>query len=747
MTQYAPRIAAELSLAPRQVEATLRLFAEGNTIPFIARYRKEATGELDEVQVREIRDRAEYLGELDDRRATVLATVEEQGKLTPELRSRIEAAATKSDLEDLYRPYKPKRRTRATIAAERGLAPLAELLWAGRTTDAELRNIAQQYSTPEGEVPSAEDALAGARDILAERIADDPETRAVARRLTFEKGVLESRAVKGKEAETSKFQDYYAFSEPIRSVPGHRVLAIRRGEAEEFLVVRVVPPEEEILARLRARYVAKTRAPEQMDAVVADAYRRLLSPSIEAELRMEIKTRADDEAIAIFGQNLEGLLLAPPAGGRITLGIDPGFRTGCKLAVVGRTGALLDTGIAYLHQEDRARREIARLVERHGVELVAVGNGTASRETDKLAREALAQMPADRRPISVLVNEAGASVYSASDVAREELPGLDLTLRSAVSIARRVQDPLAELVKIDPKAIGVGQYQHDVPQNKLKRRLDETVESCVNRVGVEVNTASPSLLAYVAGIGPGAAQRIALHRDARGSFRSRREIRAVPGVGAKTFEQAAGFLRIRDAEHPLDRSAVHPERYPLVERIAADLGVELAELVGNGPAIDRVDPQRYVGPDVGLPTLRDILEELRKPGRDPRQAFAPAEFREDVNEIEDLREGMVLQGTVTNVVAFGAFVDVGVHQDGLVHVSQLADRFVKNPSDIVSVGDRVTVRVVSVDLPRRRIGLTMRTGGERKAPAPGASDPTAREKPAPVTREGLAENGMRIRKR
>jgi protein Tex len=747
MTQYAPRIAAELSLAPRQVEATLRLFAEGNTIPFIARYRKEATGELDEVQVREIRDRAEYLGELDDRRATVLATVEEQGKLTPELRSRIEAAATKSDLEDLYRPYKPKRRTRATIAAERGLAPLAELLWSGRTTDAELRSIAQQYSTPEGEVRSTEDALAGARDILAERIADDPETRAVARRLTFEKGVLESRAVKGKEAETSKFQDYYAFSEPIRSVPGHRVLAIRRGEAEEFLVVRVVPPEEEILARLRARYVAKTRAPEQMDAVVADAYRRLLSPSIEAELRMEIKTRADDEAIAIFGQNLEGLLLAPPAGGRITLGIDPGFRTGCKLAVVGRTGALLDTGIAYLHQEDRARREIARLVERHGVELVAVGNGTASRETDKLAREAIAQMPADRRPISVLVNEAGASVYSASDVAREELPELDLTLRSAVSIARRVQDPLAELVKIDPKAIGVGQYQHDVPQNKLKRRLDETVESCVNRVGVEVNTASPSLLAYVAGIGPGVAQRIALHRDARGSFRSRREIRAVPGVGAKTFEQAAGFLRIRDAEHPLDRSAVHPERYGLVERIAADLGVELAELVGNGPAIDRVAPQRYVGPDVGLPTLRDILEELRKPGRDPRQAFAPAEFREDVNEIEDLREGMVLQGTVTNVVAFGAFVDVGVHQDGLVHVSQLADRFVKNPSDIVSVGDRVTVRVVSVDLPRRRIGLTMRTGGERKAPAPGASDPTAREKPAPVTREGLAGNGMRIRKR
>ncbi len=744
---YAEKIAAELGLRPGQVRAALELLAEGNTIPFVARYRKEATGELDEVRLRDLRDRHEYLGELDARRAAVLSSVEEQGKMTPELRAQLERAASKAELEDLYRPYKPKRRTRATLARERGLGPLAEALWEGRLGAAALLDEAGRFVDAAKGVETAEDALSGARDILAERISDDASTRAFVRDLTRRRGALESRAARGKEGETSKFQDYYDFSEPLKSIPGYRVLAIRRGEAEEFLSARVAAPEEEILAGLRQRFATRTAAREQMERVVSDAYRRLIAPSVEVELRMELNTRADDEAIRIFGQNLEGLLLAAPAGGKITLGVDPGYRTGCKLAVVGRTGALLDTGLMYLHQEDRAEREVVRMVERHGVELVAVGNGTASREADRLVRDALRPLPAERRPVAVMVNEAGASVYSASDVAREELPELDLTLRSAVSIARRLQDPLAELVKIDPKAIGVGQYQHDVAQAKLKRSLDETVESCVNRVGVEVNTASPSLLSYVAGLGPTLAQRIAEYRDAHGGFRSRKELLKVSGLGAKTFEQSAGFLRVRDGAHPLDASAVHPERYPLVERIARDLGVGLGELVGNEEAVGRVAPRRYVADGIGLPTLEDILAELRKPGRDPRHAFEPPAFRDDVQSLDDLEEGMTLQGTITNVVAFGAFVDVGVHQDGLVHVSELADRFVKDPNEVVKVGERVTVRVLAVDRARQRIALSMKPGGtppggrERGGPPP----PKAPREGAPV-RDGTAPNGMRIRR-
>ncbi|HEX2095261.1 MAG TPA: Tex family protein [Longimicrobiaceae bacterium] len=710
---YAEKIAAELGLRVPQVRAALELLLAGNTIPFVARYRKEATGELDEVQIRDVRDRHEYLTELDDRRGAILRSVEEQGKLTPELRAALERAETKAELEDLYRPYKPKRRTRATLAVERGLEPLAELLRAGATSDAELLAAAAAYVDPTREVATAEDALAGARDIVAEWIADHAATRAWVRELVQEHGVLESRAARGREKETSKFQDYYDFSQPVKELPSHRILAIRRGEAEEFLVVRIVAPDEEVVAGLERRFAAPSRAPEQMRRTVGDAYRRLLAPSVEVELRMELKTRADEEAIAIFGQNLEALLLASPAGEKTTLGVDPGYRTGCKLAVVGPTGALLATGHVYLHQEDRAKRELARMIEEHGVELVAVGNGTASRETDALVREAVRGMPAERRPTVVMVNEAGASVYSASELAREELPELDLTLRSAVSIARRLQDPLAELVKIDPKSIGVGQYQHDVSQTRLKRRLDETVESCVNRVGVEVNTASPALLSYVAGIGPTVARRIVERRDREGAFRSRRELLSVSGVGPKTFEQAAGFLRVRGGEHPLDASAVHPERYALVETIARDIGVGLESLVGNEEAIRRIEPRRYVGDGVGLPTLEDIVAELRKPGRDPRKAFEAPAFREDVQTISDLREGMVLQGTVTNVVAFGAFVDVGVHQDGLVHVSELSDRFVKDPNQVARVGDRVTVRVLSVDVPRNRIALSMKSGAGR----------------------------------
>ncbi len=744
MHKYTSVIATELDLRPAQVDATLRLLGEGNTIPFVARYRKEATGELDEVQIRDIRDRAEYLGELDDRRATILGSIEEQGKLTPELRTALERATTKAELEDLYRPFKPKRRTRATIAAERGLEPLARRLLDGDGDDAELRRAAEAFVNEERGVASADDALAGARDIVAERISDDAETRAFVRDLTRRRGAFESRAARGQEGQSSKFEDYYDFSEPVRSIPSHRVLAIRRGEAEGVLTARITAPEDEILERLRARYVRSAAAREQMEMVVSDAYRRLIAPSVEVELRMELKTAADEEAIRIFGLNLEGLLLAPPAGGRITLGVDPGYRTGCKLAVVSRTGALLDTGVVYLHQEDRARRDLLGLIEKHRVELVAVGNGTASRETDRLVREVVRELPADRRPIAALVNEAGASVYSASDVAREELPELDLTVRSAVSIARRLQDPLAELVKIDPKSIGVGQYQHDVSQPKLKRRLDETVESCVNRVGVEVNTASPALLAYVAGIGATAARRIVEHRDGSGSFRSRRELLKVPGIGNRTFEQSAGFLRIANADHPLDASSVHPERYALVERMAADLGVAVGDLVGNAAAIARIDPERYVDESVGLPTLRDILDELRKPGRDPRQAFEAPSFRDDVQEVSDLKEGMMLEGTVTNVVAFGAFVDIGVHQDGLVHVSQLSDRYVSDPNEVVSVGDRVKVRVMSVDTARGRIGLSMKAeaaGGGRKGSGGGGRKP----RPEPQVKEGVAPNGMRIR--
>ncbi|MDB4947509.1 MAG: Tex-like protein [Gemmatimonadetes bacterium] len=791
---YAEKIAAELGLRLPQVRAALELLGEGNTIPFIARYRKEATGELDEVQIRDVRDRHEYLAELDDRRAAVLKSIDEQGKLTPELRGQIERCESKAILEDLYRPFKPKRRTRATIAAERGLGPLAELLWAGDTSDADLLAAAAGYASAGGEVATAEDALAGARDIVAERIAEDAATRAYVREQVKEHGVLESRAARGKERETSKFQDYYDFSVPVKTAKSHQVLAVRRGEAEEFLVARVTAADDDLVAALLRRHAASSKAPAQMGMAVEDAYRRLLAPSVEVEVRMELKTRADEEAIAIFGQNLEALLLSSPAGERVVLGVDPGYRTGCKLAVVSRTGALLETGHVYLHQEDRAKRDLERFILHHGVELVAVGNGTASRETDALVKEVLRGIPPEKRPVSVLVNESGASVYSASDIAREEFPELDLTLRSAVSIARRLQDPLAELVKIDPKSIGVGQYQHDVSQTRLKRRLDETVESCVNRVGVEVNTASPALLSYVAGIGPSVALRIAQHRDASGPFRSRAELTKVSGLGPKTFEQAAGFLRVRGGVHPLDASSVHPERYALVERIAGDLAVKLDSLVGNEDAVRRIEPRRYVGDGVGLPTLEDIVAELRKPGRDPRDAFEAPAFRDDVKEIADLEEGMTLQGTVTNVVAFGAFVDVGVHQDGLVHVSELSNRFVQDPTTVVKVGDRVNVRVMSVDAARKRIALSMKdpsqAGGERRGgedrrpqgtaqgnarsagpppqrgtesrpksgsaagshPRPDARRPEAKPQPKPapapaLVQDGIAPNGMRITRR
>jgi uncharacterized protein len=752
LSLIASTVAQELALQPRQVASTLALFAEGNTLPFVARYRKEVTGGLDETQLRAVQERSEYLRELGERRAAIHKSIEEQGKLTPELAARLDAVTTKQALEDLYLPYKPKRRTRATIARERGLEPLADAIWSGALDDRTAPTAAAEYVSAERQVPTVDDALAGARDILSERVAEDADLRGWVRELTRRKGSVSARAVTGKEKEVSKFQDYYDYAEPLHTIPSHRVLAIRRGEEEGMLAWTVAAPVEEIVGGLTSRVAHGRRAAHQLQLVVQDAYKRLLSMSIEVELRLELKTRADEEAIAIFGRNLEQLLLAAPAGERIVIGLDPGFRTGVKVAAVSRTGAVLHTDAWMLHQPDRFAAALVRLVTTSQAELIAIGNGTASRETEALVRQTLRDANLTAPPQVVVVSEAGASVYSASELAVAELPGLDVSLRGAVSIARRLQDPLAELVKIDPKSIGVGQYQHDVNQPRLKKRLEDIVVSAVNHVGVEVNTASVALLSYVSGIGPSLAESIVKTRDARGGFTSRKGLLEVPRLGAKAFEQAAGFLRVRGSSHPLDASAVHPERYALVERMADDLGVPLRELIADEARLASIDPARYVSDAVGLPTLRDILSELRKPGRDPRAGFEAPAFRDDVTEPKDLREGMELEGVVTNIVAFGAFVDVGVHQDGLVHVSQLADRYVSDPNQVVTVGQRVKVRVMSVDLQRNRIALTMKSAASGVVRPPSdkrASKPTAPAKPAPkpfTPKPGsIAPNGMRFR--
>ncbi len=753
------RVATELSLAPQQVRATLTLFADGATLPFVARYRKELTGDLDEVQLRDVRDRAEYLHELEDRRAAILKSVDEQGKLDDALRAALLRADTKQALEDLYLPYKPKRRTRAMIARERGLGPLADTLWAGESTDAQVDAAALAYVGTDGEVPTAEAALQGARDILSEQLSEDAVVRGWVREITRAKGIVRSTVATGKASDDSKFKDYFDYSESLGTIPSHRMLAIRRGETENELIWRVEAPTDEINARLATEVTAHRRATQQLGLVAHDCYRRLLAPAIEVELRVELKTRADDDAITIFGRNLEQLLLSAPAGEMRVIGLDPGFRSGVKVAVVSATGALQHTDTLYLHQEDRFAGAIRAMVARFTPELIAIGNGTASRETETLVKAVLRELDSPR-PQVVVVNEAGASVYSASDLARAEFPELDVSIRGAVSIARRLQDPLAELVKIDPKSIGVGQYQHDVHQTKLKQRLDDIVESCVNRVGVEVNTASAALLAYVAGIGPGLAQSIVTLRDQRGRLTSRGDLKDVPRLGAKAFEQAAGFLRVRGGVHPLDASAVHPERYTLVERMARDIGADVATLVGNDALVESIQLARYVSEDVGLPTLRDIVAELRKPGRDPRAAFEPPAFRDDLTKPADLLLGMVLEGVVTNIVAFGAFIDIGVHQDGLVHVSQISDRYVRDPNDVVKVGQRVQVTVQGVDLARGRIALTMK----KEPTAPGANTtpvrvkgnaepkvaPRPAAKPTPKTASKptkgfVAPNGMRFK--
>jgi protein Tex len=704
-------IIAETGFKPFQVEHTIDLLDDGATVPFIARYRKERTGELDEVAVRTIEERFAYFTELQARKVTVLASIGEQGKLTSELQSRIEAARQKNELEDLYLPFRPKRRTKATIARERGLEPLADLIIAQKLTIGTPEAVALPFVDPERGVPDVETALTGAGHILAERFADDADLRAFVRRLTWKQGFISSRLAQEKKDVVTKFEMYYDYREPLRDVPSHRMLAMRRGEKEEVLILAVISPVEEILAGLNKRVIRGSGIfTTLLEEMTEDAYKRLMAPSIEAELRLEAKQRADTAAIRVFADNLRNLLLAPPAGGKRVLGIDPGFRTGCKVAAVDGTGRFLAHGVIYPHTGEgkaaAAKRDLGALIHDNCCEMIAIGNGTAGRETEQFVKGALAEAGL-RLPV-VLVNEAGASIYSASDIAREEFPELDLTVRGAISIARRLQDPLAELVKIEPKGIGVGQYQHDVDQNQLRKALDAVVESCVNYVGVDLNTASWALLAYVSGVGPALAKAIVRYRDEQGALQSRRELLKVPRFGAKAFEQAAGFLRIRGGTNPLDATAVHPERYPLVKAMAADLGVTPADLATNPQLTARIDPNRYLDGDVGLPTLLDILEELKKPGRDPRAEFTAAAFREDIREMGDLREGMVLQGVVTNVTAFGAFVDIGVHQDGLVHVSHLAERYVKDPNEAVRVGQVVQVKVLAVDVSRKRISLSIR---------------------------------------
>jgi uncharacterized protein len=720
-----PVLAEELNLPRGGVASVVKLLAEGGTVPFIARYRKEATGGLDEVAIRAIEERRAYLLDLEERRGAVLAEIHKQGKLTDALSKKILACRTKAELEDLYLPFKPKRRTRAIIAKERGLEPLADRMWAqpldGDGPDA----FAKGFVKPDKEVPDVAAALAGARDICAERIAESADIRKLTREAFAKEGIIRVTKNEEHEGKVTKFDMYANFEEAIATIPSHRYLAIRRGETEGVLragidleSARLLPP----ILRLSG-YNDKSPWATELSKAAEDACRRLLLPSVQSDVRVDLKMAADRAAVEVFAQNLRELLLAAPFGTKTVLGIDPGQRTGCKCAVVDETGKLLTHQTIYLVQGDgaldKARAAIRDLCRNYAVRAIAVGNGTHGRETEAFVREVLAAEGL-KEAFCVPVSEAGASVYSASDIAREEFPDLDLTVRGAVSIARRLQDPLAELVKVDPKSIGVGQYQHDVYQGLLAKKLDEVIESCVNLVGVELNTASAPLLARVAGIGPSLAKKIVSHRDANGPFKSRKSLLEVSGIGPRTYEQSAGFLRIRGGEHPLDASAVHPERYSLVEKMAADLGVPVVSLIGDAKAVERIHTEKYQSGDVGHFTLNDILAELKKPGRDPRASFEPPKFRDDVRTLEDLKPGMELEGVVTNVTAFGAFVDVGVHQDGLVHVSQLADRFVKDPSEVVKVGEKIRVRVLEVDLNRKRISLTAKKGGGGKpAGAPG----------------------------
>ncbi len=704
------RIASELALKDRQVWAVSELLDQGATIPFMARYRKEATSSLDEVAIAEIRDRLVQLKRLEERRDFIISSLTKRDLLTPDLKGRLQTAETLATLEDIYLPYRPKRRTRATVARERGLEPLARIIFAQGDTDPEER--AAMFVDPQKGVPSAKDAVAGARDIIAEWISEDVEARSEMRQLFEAEGALKSRAAAGKEAEATKeaakYRDYMDWSEPLSQAPSHRILAMLRGAKEGILSLHISPPEETALAVLDDLFVSGSGpSSEAVKLSASDSYRRLLVPSMETEILGAAKARADEKAIAVFADNLRQLLLEAPLGQKNVLAVDPGFRTGCKIVVLDNLGRLVHSDVIYPHEPQKkvleAEESVLDICERFGIEVIAVGNGTAGRETETFLRKLL--FP--REIPVVAVNEAGASVYSTSQAARNEFPDQDATVRGAVSIGRRLMDPLAELVKIDPQAIGVGQYQHDVDQSSLRQKLDDVVMSCVGMVGVDVNTASRELLTYVAGLGPKLAEAIVKYRNEHGLFKSRKELLKVPRLGPRAFEQAAGFLRIREGNNPLDASAVHPESYEIVERMAEDLGVSVRELMKNESLLKRIDLKRYATDKVGMPTLIDILEELTRPGRDPRQEFEAFSFG-DVEKIEDLKAGMKLPGIVTNVTAFGAFVDIGVHQDGLVHISQLSDRFVRNPSDVVRARQKVTVTVMDVDLERKRISLSMK---------------------------------------
>jgi uncharacterized protein len=719
MDKINQRIAAELGVGVGQVAAAVALLDEGATVPFIARYRKEKTGGLDDTQLRKLEERLGYLRELEDRRATILRSIEEQGKLTPELARAINAAETKVELEDLYAPYKPKRRTKAQIAREAGLEPLADALLQNPALVPEVE--AEKFVAPDKGIPDAKAALDGARHILIERIGEDAKLVGSLREWLWDEGVLRSTVRKGKEKDGAKFADYFDHSERIKDMPSHRALAIFRGRNEDILDVDLDFPHEPdkphpAELKIRAAFGIADRgrpADRWLLETVRLAWKVKLSISLSVDLLMRLKERADREAIAIFSKNLKDLLLAAPAGPRVTMGLDPGYRTGVKVAVVDQTGKLLETATIYPHEPQRdwqgALATLAALCMKHKVELISIGNGTASRETDRLVAELITKMP-QLKLTKVMVSEAGASVYSASELAAQEFPDLDVSLRGAVSIARRLQDPLAELVKIEPKSIGVGQYQHDVDQTGLARSLDAVVEDCVNSVGVDVNTASVPLLARVSGLNRALASNIVAYRNENGPFPSRTALKKVPRLGPKAFEQAAGFLRIMNGENPLDASAVHPEAYPVVEKIAAATKRPLKSLIGDRALLKSLNPADFADETFGIPTVTDILAELEKPGRDPRPEFKTASFQEGVEKIEDLKPGMQLEGVVTNVAAFGAFVDIGVHQDGLVHISELSDRFVKDPREVVKAGDVVKVRVKEVDVERKRISLTMKSG-------------------------------------
>jgi len=701
-------VAQELGIKEQQVNAVISLIEGGGTVPFIARYRKEATGSLDEVAIANIRDRTTQLKELDKRREAILKSIEEQGKLTDELSKKINEAETLTSLEDIYLPYKPKRKTRASMAKEKGLEPLAEVVLSQKSFDT--TKEAEKYLDKEKGVETTADALQGARDIIAEKINEDASIRARIRKLFLTQAVIKSKVIKGKEEAAIKFKDYFEWEEQINKVASHRLLAMRRGEKEMLLSLDISPNEEDVIRTIERDYIkGSNEASNQVEIAIKDAYKRLLKPSIETEVRLETKKKADHEAINVFKDNLKELLLSAPLGAKNVLAIDPGFRTGCKVVCMDKQGKLLHFEAIYPNEPQKqtikSAAAILELCTKYNIETIAIGNGTAARETESFVKS----IGLSKNILVVMVNESGASIYSASEAAREEFPDQDLTVRGSVSIGRRLMDPLAELVKIDPKSIGVGQYQHDVDQNALKQGLDDIVISCVNAVGVEVNTASKELLSYVSGLGPALAKNIIDYRNENGPFKSRAALKKVPRMGEKVFEQAAGFLRIKNAKNPLDNSAVHPESYKIVESMSRDINASIESIIQEKDLRKSIKLEKYLTDTIGLPTLKDIISELEKPGRDPRQKFETMEFDENVHSMEDLKVGMSLNGIVTNVTNFGAFVDIGVHQDGLVHKSQLADRFVENPADYVKVQQKVNVVVTGVDIPRKRISLSMKT--------------------------------------